>query len=276
MNPIYDKNGVSLYHGDCAELLPALGVQADLIVTSPPFDDIREYGGSGYDFYRCAPAIAAALAPGGVMCWHTNDAVKDGGYTNSSLRAALYFCDELGLTMNDRIIVHKNGAGSLAPTRYLQIWDYLWVFSKGKPKTFNPIMDRPNTSAGHLRGVSTSGRKSKGGERNTRMIEPFRTGNMGKRIAIWKVRIGNIPEDELTSHPAVMQRRLALDLIQSYSNPGDLVLDPFSGSGTTAYAAMMLNRRAIGVEVHLPYIEDAVATRFAQLTLGGRYAPKEE
>ena len=90
MQPAYDRNGVQLYHGDCGEVLPALDVKADLIVTSPPYDAIREYGGQGFDFQRCAPPIAAALADGGVMCWHTNDAVVDGSYTGSSLNGVRY------------------------------------------------------------------------------------------------------------------------------------------------------------------------------------------
>ena len=93
---MYDRNGIALYHGDCADLLPALGVKADLIVTSPPFGEMREYGGHGYEFERVAPAIAAALAEGGVMCWHTNDMVEDGGYSGASFDAALWFMREGG------------------------------------------------------------------------------------------------------------------------------------------------------------------------------------
>ena len=137
----YDRNGVQLYRGDCADILPTLP-KADLILTSPPYDAIREYGGQGFDFQRCAAAIAAALTEGGVMCWHTNDMVENGGYTGSSFDAALWFMREGGLRLHDRIIYHKQGnLGAMAHNRWFQNFDFVWVFSNGKPRTFNPIMD---------------------------------------------------------------------------------------------------------------------------------------
>ena len=85
--PVYAKDGVDLYHGDCANILARGDIRADLIVTSPPYDDMREYGGEGYDFERCASPIAASLVEGGIMAWHTNDMIVDGGYSGNSLRA---------------------------------------------------------------------------------------------------------------------------------------------------------------------------------------------
>ena len=264
--PMYDRNGIALYHGDCADILPALGVKADLIVTSPPYDSIRDYGGQRYDFESCAAPIANALADGGVMCWHTNDMVIDGGYSGSSFDAALWFMREAGLRMHDRIIVDTNAIGAWAETRYIQSWAYCWVFSKGKPKTASPIADVLSANGGQVN-TATHGlgwrnarrKRERAGRNDNYHITP----KYRKRNAVWRVLIG----DNCADHPAPMPMALATDLIRTYSNAGDLILDPFSGSATTAYAAQLLDRRAVGVEIHKPYIEGAIAKRFLRQPL---------
>lgn len=270
-SPVYAENGISLYHGDCADVLPTLGMQADLVVTSPPYDDIREYGGHGYDFYRCAGAIASAVKAGGVIAWHTNDAIVEGSYTGSSFRAALHFMDELGLRLHDRIFLHKDGyLGAMASDRWYQNTDFVWIFSRGKPTTFNPIADVPGKQTARWR-VKPAADKSGDfgyGQKMTHVVGA----KWRRRDCLWQLRpglnrMGAFARHWQGIHPAPMQLRLALDLITAYSNPGDLLLDPFSGSGTTALAARMLGRKAVGVEIHRPYIEDAIATRLAQQPL---------
>ena len=263
--PIYDRNGVRLYHGDSAEVLPALGVKADLIVTSPPFDALRDYGGHAYDFERVAPAIAAALTEGGVMCWHTNDMVVDGGYTNTSLKSAVHFCDELGLRMHDRIILHKqNFVGAMASTRWYQNFDFVWILTKGAIKTFNPIKDIKSKQSTKVQ-YHGGARDGKNSLNKTIKGKRIKAAEWLKRDAVWSVMKGlHLPGAfvSVDYHPAPMPMHWTTDFIKAYSNPGDLVLDPFSGSGTTAYAAQLLGRRAIGVEIHRPYIEAAIAKRF--------------
>lgn len=262
--PMYDRNGIALYHGDSAGVLPALSVKADLIVTSPPFEQMREYGGHGYCFESVAPAIADALADGGVMCWHTNDMVEDGGYSGASFDAALWFMREGGLRLYDRIIAVKSAMPIRGGKRWFQNWDFIFVFTRGAPRTFNQIKDRRNAHSGNIIKVgSHSGMRYENGDVRRRAWD-YTIPEYSKRTAIWQVLTGS---ELVVNHPAPMSIRLAEDLIRAYSNEGDLVLDPFSGSGTTAYAAQILGRRATGIEIHKPYIEDAIATRFAHQPL---------
>ena len=264
--PMYDRNGVALCHGDCAGVLPALSVKADLIATSPPYDAMREYGGQDCDFESCAAPIANALTDGGVMRWNTNDMVVDGGYSGSGFDAALWFMREAGLRLYDRIIVSKSSFKVIGGKRWLQNFDYCFVFSKGKPRVFNPIEDRANVHAGQTIKVgSSTGKRYENGSIRRRTyehkIQPF-----GRRATVWNIFVGAHPQNPYI-HPAAMAMELAQDLVRAYSAPGGLVLDPFSGSATTAYAAQMLGRRSVGIEIHKPYIEDAIAKRFLRQPL---------
>lgn len=261
--PHYAKDGVSLYHGDCADILPHLP-QADLIVTSPPYSTLRDYGGnSTFSLARCSGAIVGAVKEGGTICWHVGDQVVDGGYLLGIERAAIRFVDEEGLLLHDRIAVITKRQGALAATRWIQNWDICYIFTKGKIKTFNAIEDKKNVTAGSKsRLLEGPGRIPNGG-RNPGTGRLHTTPEYSKREAAWEVELRN--DDH--SHPAVMPQSLAADLIKAYSNPGDLVIDPFSGSGTTAREAQKLGREAIGIDIHLPYITQSRQHRFAQMLL---------
>lgn len=265
---LYDQDDVQFYHGDCGAVLPQLP-PVDLIVTSPPYGGLRSFGGHGWDFYSVAPAIADSLVDGGVMCWQTDDEVVDGSYSGESFRTALWFMDEAGLRLHDRIIVDREFLVGGVVNRWLAGWNFVWVFSRGKPKTFNPIIDRPNSHAGKIPGGTPAirdkeGNVSSGGWRNRYTVP-----DKGKRQGIWRIPGGfgmeMLPTGDI--HPSRMPLRLAYDLVKAYSNAGDLVLDPFSGSGTTAQAAMLQRRRAIGIEIHEPYIHAGIAARFSQRPL---------
>ena len=261
---MYDHNGVILLHGDSADLLPRIP-PADLIVTSPPYDGIRTFGDNdGYDFYQIGMAIADSLAEGGVMCWHTNDQVVDGGYTGTSLRQALWFMDKGGLRLHDRIIVDITRISALAANRWINTWDFVWVFSKGKPKTFNAIKDRPNVTAGKVcdKNTGSAGRRADGSTKYINFKEGYTIPPFGKRTGIWYMPSNIAERSALRLHPSPMPMRLVKDLIRAYSNEGDLVVDPFGGGMTTPYAAQLLRRNGIGIEIHKPYIETAIAKRF--------------
>ena len=186
--------------------------------------------------------------------------VVDGGYSGSSFDAALFFMRQCGLRLHDRIVVDAKRLGAITPKRYFQNWDYCFVLSNGTPKAFNPICDTPNKHAGvkYQRNamVRTSNYKARRQNEGGR-ITPCHS----KRGAIWAYSTGGVSNNP-ARHPAPMPIKLAQDLIRSYSNPGDLVLDPFSGSATTAYAAQQLGRQVIGIEVHKPYITAAIEARF--------------
>ena len=262
MQAMYSQDGVEFWHGDCAEILPLLP-RVDLIVTSPPYGGIRAFGGHTWDFKRVAPAIAGSLAEGAVLCWQTNDQVLGGGYTGESFECCLWFMREGGLLLHQVLITHKrDGLGSVVTNRFHPNFDYVFVLSRGLPKTFNALNDRANVSAGgkRQRGVSWKGAD---GSRKAKREGHYITPAYGKRTAVWDITIGEQMHDE-AEHPAKMPFSLATDLIKAYSNPGDLVCDPFSGSGTTARAAQLLGRKAVGIEIHRPYIDEGIRARFSQ------------
>ena len=159
--PKYKHDDVAVYLGDCCDLLQELEVQADLILTSPPYDTLRQYGGQSFDFEKVADACVMSLKPGGVLVWVVADAVVDGSETGSGMRQALGFMDR-GLRLHDTMIYEKMHVGNPTPNRYLQTWEYMFVLSNGKPNTFNPIIDKPNSGAGRLKIDYSGTGRSKG------------------------------------------------------------------------------------------------------------------
>lgn len=215
----------------------------DLTVTSPPYDDLREYGGHSWNFERLAFELVRVTKPGGVVVWIVGDGHKDGAETLTSFKQAIHF-DSLGLKMHDTMIYEKSGVAYPDSNRYLQIAEWMFVMSKGKPKTANLLRDRPNKYVGKMGGNGRGG-----------LCERKET---GIRFNVWRYSNGrdNSTKDRVAfNHPAVMPEALARDHILTWSNPGELVLDCFAGSGTTLKAAMETGRRFIGVEINPEYVE---------------------
>jgi site-specific DNA-methyltransferase (adenine-specific) len=225
----------------------------DLTVTSPPYDNLRKYNGYSWDFETVAKQLFRITKKGGVVVWIVNDATINGSETGTSFKQALYF-KECGFNLHDTMIWEKpsfTATGSLS-VRYAPVFEYMFVFSKGKPKTFNPIKDKPNIHAGtKLHGTL----RQKDG--STRCVSTLGkpVAKHGQRHNVWKMA------GEMSSknrfHPAMFPEQLASDHIISWSNPGDLVLDPFMGSGTTAKAALLHDRNFIGFEISKEYCEIA-------------------
>jgi DNA modification methylase len=240
--------------GDNCEVMLTLPSESiDLVVTSPPYDDLRTYGGHAWDFYGVAWNLKRLLKPGGVIVWNVNDATKDGSETGSSMRQALHF-QSIGLNLHDTMIYQKENAVPLTHNRYEQQWEYMFVLSKGKPKVFNPLKTkcihagRSNSSATfrHEGTVTQAAHTSK----------PVSEEKI--RYNIWSYAVGFMQSTTDVSafkHPAMFPEALARDHILSWSNEGDVVLDPFSGSGTTAKMAKENGRRFIGIEVNPEYVE---------------------
>jgi DNA modification methylase len=244
--------------GDNCDLLGLLPRDCiDLVVTSPPYDDLRTYGGHSWDFYGVAWQLKRVLKPGGVIVWVVADATKDGSETCTSMEQALHF-RKLGLNLHDTMIWEKGVVAFPESVRYNQKSEFMFVFSKGSPSIFNGIKDHKNVSFG---------RKVTGKDRNDNGFKE-RTG-LGNEYPEFSLR-GNCwhmwNQERGVGHPAPFPEQLAADHVISWSNPGDIVLDPFSGSGTTAKAAKELGRQYIGFEINPEYCKIA-ESRTAQEVL---------
>lgn len=232
----------------------------DLVVTSPPYDDLRDYEGvASWDmevFQTIARELYRVMKPGGVVVWVVGDKTLKGSKTLTSFKQALFF-QEIGFDMYDVIIYEKAGSGPPHPNRYFNAFEYMFVLSKGRPKTVNILRDKPNKWAG----CSTYGevtRREKDGSltnKGRKVISEF-----GVRTNIWRYANGRgfATKDKLAyKHPAIFPEKLAEDHIASWSDPGDLVLDPFGGSGTTAKAAQKMGREWVLIEAVKDYCDIA-------------------
>lgn len=225
----------------------------DLTVTSPPYDNLRTYNGYEFPFEAIAQQLYRVTKDGGVVVWVVGDATLNGSETGTSFRQALYF-KEIGFNLHDTMIWLKNSPSMPSLTRYNQVFEYMFILTKNKQSTFNCIEDKPNIYAGKKRGLGVSTIRQSDG----RMSETKRTivKEMGKRNNVWKMNTSNQENPCKTIlHPATFPFQLAHDHIYSWSNEGDVVLDPFMGSGTTALAAIKLNRQYIGIDISQEYCD---------------------
>lgn len=265
MAAYYDKDGITIHCGDNCDVLGTFPRECiDLVVTSPPYDDLRTYGGHSWDFYGVAWQLKRVLKPGGVIVWVVADATKDGSETGTSMRQALHF-QSLGLNIHDTMIWEKDAPQFPDENRYGQVWEYSFVFSNGKPATKNLIEDRDNVSFG--RTISGTNRRADGSTvRQSCYGQPVK--ERGARFNVWN--IPNTKGNGETDHPAPFPESLARDHILSWSNEGDVVLDPFNGSGTTTKMARAMGRKGIGIEINEDYCRIAVERlRQNVLTLTG-------
>jgi site-specific DNA-methyltransferase (adenine-specific) len=221
----------------------------DLVVTSPPYDNLRTYGGHSWDFEGVANQLWRVIKPGGVVVWVVADATVNGSETGTSFRQALRFM-EIGFRLHDTMIWDKENSTMPDAVRYFQSWEYCFVFSKGSPRVFNAIKDRKNTKSGQAF-VGTIRQK----DGTTKQGPSGIVADFGSRFNLWRVSPEKSRHDR--SHPAVFPEPLARDHILSWSNEGDIVLDPFSGSGTTAKMAKHNGRRFIGIDINPEYCEIA-------------------
>jgi len=216
----------------------------DLTVTSPPYDNLRTYNGYDFDFEPIAKELYRVTKKGGVVVWVVGDATIKGGETGTSFRQALYF-KECGFNLHDTMIWEKTGAGAVGSNLcYWQNFEYMFVFSKGKPNSLNLIEDRPNVAGGKL----TSKYTSRGTDGKSEKCGEITQKKYGRRFNLWRV-----PGATHKKHPAIFPEQLAKDHILSWSNPGDLVYDPMSGSGTVAKQAILTGRLYIGSEMSEEY-----------------------
>jgi site-specific DNA-methyltransferase (adenine-specific) len=246
-----------LYHGDCLEEMKQIpDGSVDMVMTSPPYDNLRTYNDTldwGEHVWKpCIESLFRVVKQGGIVVWVVGDATIKGSETGTSFRQALYAM-ECGFNLHDTMIWNKQMMSQVgSPMRYSHVFEYMFVFSRGKPGAFNPIKDKPNKSAGRSLAGSTV-RESDGSTHpvhNPNHVIP----EFGKRFDVWNM---SAEMNRRIKHPAPFPLSLATDHIISWSNEGDTILDPFMGSGTTGVACANLNRNFIGIEKDDKYFQTA-------------------
>jgi site-specific DNA-methyltransferase (adenine-specific) len=253
----------SIHLGDSVNVLDYLienDVKVNLTVTSPPYDDLRSYGKTCEWNFETFKEIANKLykitEDGGILVWIVGDATIKGYESLSSFKQAIYF-DSIGFKMHDTMIYEKNSSSFPArrdSKRYTQIFEYMFVFVKGKIRNdIKLLADKPNKWAGHTNWGSNTQYDKDGNLKQTNNIKPVPEFSL--RNNIWKYSVGF---NDKTGHPAVFPEKLAEDHILSWSNEGDIVLDPFSGSGTTGKMAMLNKRYFIGIEKNKEYFDKSI------------------
>lgn len=262
---------MELIQGDCSvELGKIADNSIDMVITSPPYDDLRTYNGVieawSFDKFKIiAKELYRVVKDGGVVVWVVGDATVKGSETGSSFKQALYF-KEVGFNLHDTMIWTKN-AIPYDPkcNRYWQAFEYMFVFSKGKPKTCNYLTE-PCKNAG-VRKTNDYGQKRKDGTLRTDRADKNRKIKENKvKTNVWHFP----PDGERTGHPAVFPKKLVYDHMLTWTNEGDVVLDPFMGSGTTGVVCYITKRDFIGIEMDAKYFEIAkkrIDTYLAQPTL---------
>jgi DNA modification methylase len=230
-----------IYNENCLDTMSRMDDGfVDLTVTSPPYDDIREYNGYSFDFEPIAKELYRITKDGGSVVWVVGDQTTKGSESGSSFKQALYF-KEIGFNIHDTMIYEKNSSTYCARPdgrRYTQIFEFMFILSKGKPKA-NLICDKKNKWAGHK-------------DWSGKMKNPVR--EYSPRTNIWRF----VTSFNGVKHPAPFPEQLANDHILSWSDEGDLIYDPFMGSGTTAKMALINNRNYIGSEISEDYCEIAL------------------
>jgi len=239
-----------IYHGDCLDVMEDIPDKSiDLTVTSPPYDNLREYNGFSFDFQSVAQELYRVTKLGGVVVWVVGDATIKGSETGTSFKQALYF-KEVGFNLHDTMIWNKKSQAchDYRNHRYKQETEYMFILSKRKPKTYNEIKDRPVKNAGKT--IKKSSKRKADG--SIRKYPEIKLGDYQARSNVWYFE----PERR-SKHPAPFPEQLAHDHILSWSNEGDIVFDPFTGSGTTAKMAIANNRKYIGAEISQEYVDIA-------------------
>lgn len=251
-----NDTNITLHLGDCLDVLPTLPDESvDLTVTSPPYDNLRTYKGYIFDFEPTARELYRVTKEGGVVVWVVGDSTVKGSETGTSFRHALYF-KELGFNLHDTMIYEKTGFRYPFPNRYHQVFEYMFVFSKGAPpKTFNSINDRVAVWPDSHRNGNI--KRELDGSFTKRKGRYAPAGRLGRRYNVWRYHVGKNGDDNVIKHPAVFPESLARDHILSWSNEGDTVLDPMMGSATTGKMAKLNGRKFIGIEVAPEYFEIA-------------------
>lgn len=249
MNTIYNEN--------CLATMAKMPDNfVDMTITSPPYDDMRKYSGNTFsEFELIAKELFRIIKKGGIIVWVVGDQTIKGNETGTSFKHALYF-QQIGFNLFDTMIYLKPPRGAVGNNKtYWQTFEYMFVFSKGQPKTINLIRDRENKD-------EREGDNSRKRLYDGSLLKQKRGGysKYGRRTNVWEYLIGSghSASDKIAfKHPAIFPEKLAQDHILSWSKKGEIVYDPFMGSGTTAKMAILNDRKYIGSELSGEYCEIA-------------------
>mgnify|MGYP003151248961 FL=1 len=236
-----------VYNENCLETMSRMKNNfIDLTVTSPPYDNLRSYNGYTFDFEIIAKELYRVTKEGGVVVWIVGDATIKGSETGTSFKQALFFMD-CGFKLHDTMIYKKKRIVPLTHKRYEQSFEYMFVFVKGKLKTFNPIKVPCKYAGTETWGQPTFHKTNNSG---LVAVDKKRINDFKQKENVWEYLNA---KDKSFKHPAPFPEELANDHIISWSNENDLVYDCFMGSGTTAKMAILNNRKYIGSETSLEY-----------------------
>lgn len=249
---------IKIIQGDCAAVLRDFpSEEISCVVTSPPYDSLRTYqteNGPEWNFEATALELFRVLKPGGILCWVVNDSMVDGSETLTSCKQKIFFKETAGFSIHDTMIYQKLNFSHPEKNRYHQVFEYIFILSKGKPRCFNPLKDRQNKTAGAVGNFGVNTFTERDGSKSVRSKKV--TAEFGMRHNVWLGKTaGQQKVCQVIKHPAQMPDWLARDLILSFSNPGNTILDPFAGSGTTGRMAKETGRDAILIEINPNYID---------------------
>jgi site-specific DNA-methyltransferase (adenine-specific) len=243
-----------IHNENCLDTMQRMNSESiDMVLTSPPYDGLRTYNGYSFPFEAIAKELYRVVKKNGVVVWVVGDATIKGSESGTSFKQALYF-KEIGFDLYDTMIYQKTGTPYPQKTRYNQLFEYMFVLSKGKPKTFNPIL-KQNKTAGAVRNSRKF--RNKNGELIAGMKgTPIAKYGIENNIWVIKNGMNKSTKDKIAfKHPAIFPEELAEKHIISWSNEGDIIYDPFIGSGTTAKMCIKNNRQWIGSEISKEYVD---------------------
>jgi site-specific DNA-methyltransferase (adenine-specific) len=250
-----DKSSIEgLYTADCVDFMASMPAECvDLVVTSPPYDNLRNYKGYSFEFERIAESLFKVVKEGGIVVWVVGDKIN-GGRSLTSFRQGLYF-QEIGFNMHDVMIYQKKNTPFMRSNAYTNAYEFMFVLSKGRPKTFNPLKEKTVRNGFEMvvfnKGADGINRKN---------LKELKTEKTKTNIWEYAVGLGGTTSDKIAfNHPATFPEKLARDHILSWSNEGDLVFDPMCGSGTTCKMAFLTKRKYLGVDISTEYINIAKA-----------------
>lgn len=241
----------NIYNIDCLVGMKKLPNECiDLVVTSPPYDDLRDYNGYKFEFENIAIELLRVLKKGGIVVWVVGDKIKNGDRTLTSFKQCIYF-QEIGFNVHDIMIYRKKNTPFMRSNAYTNCYEFMFVLSKGKPNTFNPLKTK-TVRQGFEKLVYN--KKSDG--INTKVIGELKEEKTLTNIWDYAVGLGGSTNDKIAfQHTAIFPEKLAHDHILSWSNEGDIVFDPMCGSGTTCKVARLNNRRYIGMDISEEYTQ---------------------